>query len=118
MELKQKTTIADTNMIKDRQIREMLEKVMSNLSDLESEIENLENMLEERDDEVKDLQEEVSSLKNDIEEYEGRISELEDALAEAYLTSETDNEQTILDRRYSREIGSSKETLDGTGDQS
>ena len=105
-------------MIKDRQIREMLEKTTNNLSDLESEIINLEGMLEERDDEIEELNKEVKSLKDQVEEYESRISELEEALAEAYLTSEVDDEQIILNSGHPREIGSSKETVDGTGNQS
>lgn len=75
-------------------------------------------VIKERDDEIEELNKEVKSLKDQVEEYESRISELEEALAEAYLTSEVDDEQIILNSGHPREIGPSTETVDGTRNQS
>jgi predicted nucleic acid-binding Zn-ribbon protein len=98
-------------MIKDRDVRDALRT-------LEDEFENAEAVIKEKDDEIEELAKEVQSLKDQVEEYESRISELEEALAEAYLTSEVNDEQIILNSGHPREIGSSKETVDGTGNQS
>lgn len=71
--------------IRDRDVRDALET-------LETEIENFEATIKSKDEEIEELTEEVSGLKSQVEEYEERIKELEDALAEAYLTSEQEQE--------------------------
>lgn len=97
-------------MIKDRDVRNALQT-------LEDEFENAEAEIEERDKEISSLEQKIEDLQVQVEQYESRISELEEALAEAYLTSEADDEQTILDSGHSRETRSSEETMDGTGNQ-
>jgi predicted nucleic acid-binding Zn-ribbon protein len=97
--------------IRDRDVRYALRT-------LEDEFENAEAVIKEKDDEIEELAKEVQSLKDQVEEYESRISELEEALAEAYLTSEVNDEQIILNSGHPREIGPSTETVDGTGNQS
>lgn len=97
-------------MIKDRDVRNALQT-------LEDEFQNAEETIKEKDEEIADLQQTIEGLQTQVEKYESRISELEEALAEAYLTSEADDEQTILSSGHSRETGSSEETMDGTGNQ-
>lgn len=71
--------------IKDRDVRDALQT-------LETEIENYETVIKDLESNVEELETEVSDLKGQVEEYESRITELEEALAEAYLTSEVDDE--------------------------
>lgn len=90
--------------IKDRDVRDALET-------LDTEFENLEAVIKDKDNEIDDLTKENTGLKEQVEEYENRIKELEEALAEAYLTSEANNE-TICDSGHSRETRSSDETME------
>lgn len=78
--------------IRDKQIRAMIEEILTRVSDLESEIENLENMLEEKCDEYNDLEKEHVDLEDKCSEQELKIEELEEALMEAYLTGEKDEQ--------------------------
>ncbi len=71
--------------IKDRDVRDALET-------LDTEFENLEAVIKDKDNEIDELTKENTGLKEQVEEYENRIKELEEALAEAYLTSEANNE--------------------------
>jgi predicted nucleic acid-binding Zn-ribbon protein len=91
--------------IKDRDVRNALET-------LDTEFENLEAVIKDKDSEIDELEETISALQQQVCEYENRIKELEEALAEAYLTSEDDNGQTVLHSRHSRETGSSDETVE------
>lgn len=70
--------------IKDRDIRDALET-------LDTEIENLEAQIKEKDEEIAKLENKVEELETQREFQDERIKELEEALAEAYLTSETDD---------------------------
>jgi len=85
--------------IKDRDIRDALET-------LDTEIENLESQVKEKDEEIEELTTEVSDLKEQVEQYESRITELEEALAEAYLTSEANDEVPREDADISAGCGS------------
>ena len=67
--------------IRDRDVRNALET-------LETEVENFEAQIKEKDEEILELTQKVDGLESQVEEYESRITELEEALAEAYLTSE------------------------------
>lgn len=70
--------------IKDRDIRDALET-------LDTEIENLEEQIKEKDEHLSELETKVEDLEQQVEVYQERIKELEEALAESYLTSETDD---------------------------
>lgn len=72
-------------VIKDRDAKNAIET-------LQDEFENLEECLKDKDSELLDLQEENDGLKAQVEILMKQIEELEEALAEAYLTSETNNE--------------------------
>lgn len=72
-------------MIKDRDTRDALQT-------LETEFENLEAVIQDKDNDIDQLTKENTSLKEQVEIYENRITELEEALAEAYLTSEANDE--------------------------
>lgn len=72
-------------MIKDRDIRDALETLDTEIENLEAQNKELEGALAEMESKVEDLEQQA------IIDQE-RIKELEEALAEAYLTSETDED--------------------------
>lgn len=72
--------------IKDRDIRNALET-------LDTEIENLEAQNKEYEDALAEMETKVEQLEQDAIVYQERIKELEEALAEAYLTSEPEDEE-------------------------
>ena len=61
------------------------------LSILETEFEHLEESLKERDQDLREALALSDSLREDIFSLDKRIIELEEALAEAYLTSNSSN---------------------------
>jgi predicted nucleic acid-binding Zn-ribbon protein len=71
--------------IRDRDTRDALQT-------LETEFENLEATVQEKERDINELEQKISGLESQVEEYEVRIKELEDALAEAHLTSEADDD--------------------------
>lgn len=96
--------------IKDRDIRDALET-------LDTEIENLEAQIKDKDEELADLENEVEDLKSQVEVYQERIKELEEALAESYLTGEI-KDADLCDSGHTRQIGFTQETVERTDNNS
>lgn len=71
--------------IKDRDTRDALET-------LNNEFENLEESNREKDEQITDLEVENGRLISRVEELELQVKDLEEALAEAYLTEEADDD--------------------------
>lgn len=71
--------------IKDRDVRDALVT-------LEDEFENLEAQIKEKDEDILKLEERIEELEAGVNGLNDRIKDLEEALAEAYLTSESENE--------------------------
>lgn len=93
------------NGIKDRDIRDALDSI-------ETEVINLETVIKEKSDEIEELEQKVSGLENQVEEYECRIKELEDALAEAHLTSEADDGRAVPEEQLEFQCGRSADVSD------
>lgn len=81
--------------INDRNVKEALEM-------LENEFESQEGYIDDLSDKNRKLLDTIEEFENDISSLEDKVQELEEALAEAYLTSEQKNEQTICNCRHTR----------------
>ena len=79
--------------IKDRDMKNLLESIRDAADELEREIVNLEETIEEKDGEISELEESNSAFESENEDLKARVEELEEALAEAYLTSEPEDEE-------------------------
>lgn len=71
-------------MIKDRDVRNALDVVATEIEAYEGAVEDLSNQVQE-------LEAKLDERDTEIEHLNSQISELEEALAEAYLTSEKDD---------------------------
>lgn len=78
--------------ISDRDMRKLVESIRDAADELEREIINLEESIEEKDQEITELEESNSAFESENEELKEKVKELEEALAESYLTSETEEE--------------------------
>lgn len=71
--------------INDRNVREAFEV-------LESEFHSQEQVIEQYEGKISNLESDLEDCECTIEELRAKVQELEEALAEAYLTSEPDDE--------------------------
>lgn len=75
--------------INDRDVRNAIETLIQEFENKEDEVKDLENSEEQ-------LAKQVEELENRVAELEDKVKELEEALAEAYLTSEVNDEESSV----------------------
>lgn len=72
--------------IGDKEVRNAVETIVSELENAEAMIATLNNQIADLDSKLEDRDIEIDQLKNDILELDSEVKRLDDALADTYIT--------------------------------